>query len=195
MRANNFDERRSELAASTLQTLAEFGFARASLRKIAQKSEFSHGVFQYYFADKIDLICCAIRQYKAGCVTRFDQITMTAQTPDALMDAFVDKIGSTMRDEAQMHRLWYDLRAQALFEEAFRDDVVEIDKSLEEMIWRVASRLIDLSGGHSTLSSTALYGLFDGLFQQHLMRFLANDPNAGPDLRSEMRRFLSLTSK
>ena len=45
-----------------------------------------------------------------------------------------------------MHRLWYDLRAQALFESAFRDDVTAIDKSLEDMVWRIMSRYAGLGG-------------------------------------------------
>jgi hypothetical protein len=64
-----------------------------------------------------------------------------------------------------MHRLWYDLRSQSLFEEAFRDDVAEIDKSLEDMVWRVASRFASLGGRQPMVSRGALYALFDGLFQ------------------------------
>ena len=30
--------------------------------------------------------------------------------------------------DAPMHRLWYDLRNQSLFEESFRADVLEIDQ-------------------------------------------------------------------
>lgn len=53
---DKFAERRAQLAASALQTLSELGYARTSLRDIAQNSEFSHGVLHYYFSDKVDLI-------------------------------------------------------------------------------------------------------------------------------------------
>ena len=49
---DKFAERRAQLAAAALQTLAEQGYARTSLRDIAQNSEFSHGVLHYYFSDK-----------------------------------------------------------------------------------------------------------------------------------------------
>src|ERR1700756_3674609 len=130
-RVDKFSARRVELAEAALETLAELGYARTSLREIAQKSEFTHGVLHYYFSDKVDLICCCVRHYKAKCVTRYDQITSAAQSRDELMKGFLEKLGETVRDEARMHRLWYDLRSQSLFEEAFRDDVAEIDKSLE----------------------------------------------------------------
>ena len=62
--ADKHDERRKALAASALRTLGELGYARSSLREIAQNSEFSHGVVHYYFDDKLDLIVYGVRQYK-----------------------------------------------------------------------------------------------------------------------------------
>src|SRR5256885_15030490 len=135
-RVDKFSARRIELAEAALETLAELGYARTSLREIAQKSEFTHGVLHYYFSDKVDLICCCVRHYKAKCVTRYDQITSAAQSRDELMKGFLEKLSETVRDEARMHRLWDDLRSQSLFAEAFRDDVAEIDKRLGAFGWR-----------------------------------------------------------
>jgi len=189
-RVDKFSARRIELAEAALETLAELGYARTSLREIAQKSEFTHGVLHYYFSDKVDLICCCVRHYKAKCVTRYDQITSAAQSRDELMKGFLEKLGETVRDEARMHRLWYDLRSQSLFEEAFRDDVAEIDKSLEDMVWRVASRFASLGGRQPVVSRGALYALFDGLFQRCLLRHLSGDRKAIADLREEVERLL-----
>src|SRR6478672_3721734 len=159
VRVDKFATRRIELAEAALETLAELGYARTSLREIAQNSEFTHGVLHYYFSDKVDLICCCVRHYKAKCVTRYDRVTAAAQSRDELMKGFLEKLGETVRDEAKMHRLWYDLRSQSLFEEAFRDDVAEIDKSLEDMVWRVASRFASLGGRKPLVSPGALYAL------------------------------------
>jgi hypothetical protein len=92
------------------------------------------------------MILCGVRRYKAQCVTHYDQITAQATTYDELMTGFLASLGDTMREEAHLHRLWYDIRAQTLFEAAFRADVAEIDKSLENMIWRVVSRFAELTG-------------------------------------------------
>lgn len=89
-----------------------------------------------------------------------------------------------------MHRLWYDLRAQALFEDAFRDDVTAIDKSLEDMMWRVVSRFAELGRKTPAISPEALYALFDGLFQKCLLRHLSGDAQAIPELQAEIRRLL-----
>lgn len=187
---DKFNARRIELAEAALATLAELGYARTSLREIAQKSDFTHGVLHYYFSDKFDLICCSVRHYKAKCVTRYDQITATAKSRSELLDGFLDKLGETIQTEAHMHRLWYDLRAQALFEDAFRDDVTAIDKSLEDMMWRVVSRFAELGRKTPAISPEALYALFDGLFQKCLLRHLSGDAQAIPELQAEIRRLL-----
>jgi len=190
VRDEKFNARRIELAEAALETLGELGFARTSLREIAQNSAFTHGVFHYYFSDKLDLICCCVRHYKAKCVTRYDEVVTSARNRDELTEGFLAKLAATLQDEARMHRLWYDLRSQAMFEPAFRKDVLEIDKSLEAMIWRIASRYAELGGKRPASSPAALYALLGGLFQSALLKHLANDDKAVPDLLGEVRRLL-----
>lgn len=182
------DARRSELAEAALQTIAELGYARTSLREIASKSNFTHGVLHYYFEDKLDLICCAVRHYKSNCARRYDGVVATAHTSKELKEGFLHNLGLTLEQDALMQRLWYDLRAQALFEEAFRRDVHDIDRKLEDMIWRVTSRMAELDGKTPIWSSVELYALFDGIFQRYLLRHIAGEGNAVDDLRAEARR-------
>jgi len=190
-RVDKFAERRAELAEAALQTLSELGYARTSLREIAQNSEFTHGVLHYYFSDKVDLILCSVRQYKARCVTRYDEVTARATTYGELMEGFLESLGDTMREEAHMHRLWYDIRAQALFEAAFREDVAEIDKSLENMIWRIVCRFPELTGEPQTMPPSVIYALLDGLFQQCLLKHLSGDPGAIAQLQADVRLVVS----
>ena len=188
---DKFEQRRRMLADAAIQTLSELGYARTSLREIAQNSEFSHGVLHYYFRDKVDLITYCVRQYKAHCVLRYDQIVATAHTAEALAEGFADGLVQTLRDEALMHRLWYDLRSQSLFEESFRTDVLEIDTSLERMIWRIVSRFGELRDARLTVTSPVAYAMFDGLFQQALLHHLSGSDSALPDLRERVLHLLS----
>ena len=182
--------RRSELAAAALKTLAEQGYARTGLRDIAANSEFSHGVLHYYFRDKVDLITPCVREYKAQCVTRYDEVVATASSAPELAAGFLDKLTETLVEESALHRLWYDLRNQSMFEESFRADVAEIDVSLERMIWRVVTRYADLSGKAPQIGSSGMYAVFDGLFQQALLRQLAGDDTAAADLRAAVTEVL-----
>lgn len=189
-RVDKFELRRTELADAALATLAELGYARTSLREIAQKCDFTHGVFHYYFSDKVDLILCAVHNYKASCARRYDVVVASSRNQDELIDGFLTKLGETLRDESHMHRLWYDLRSQALFEDAFRVEVLEIDQLLEDMIVRVADRLSELSGHQTRMSRRSLYAVFDGLFQKHLLEYLEGDATAVERLRTEVRALL-----
>lgn len=180
------EERRRELADAALTTLSELGYARTSLREIAQNSAFSHGVLHYYFRDKVDLITYCVRQYKAACVLRYDEIVATARTPEGLAQGFADGLVATLVEDARMHRLWYDLRSQALFEESFRADVLDIDATLERMIWRIVSRYGELRGEPVQTPQAMTYGMFDGLFQQALLKHFADRPDAGVDLHASV---------
>jgi AcrR family transcriptional regulator len=190
---DKFAERRAQLAAAALQTLAEQGYARTSLRDIAQNSEFSHGVLHYYFSDKTELITYCVRQYKAECVTRYDNIVATATE---LRAGFGAAMAATLVDEATLHRLWYDLRNQSLFDDSYRDDVTAIDQSLERMIWRIVSKFAELAQAPLAVASPAAYAVFDGLFQQALIRHLAGQADAARDLDENVQRVLdALTAR
>jgi AcrR family transcriptional regulator len=187
---DKFAERRAQLAAAALQTLAELGYARTSLRDIAHNSEFSHGVLHYYFSDKFELITYCVRQYKAECVTRYDSIVATAGSAAELRLGFGAAMAATLREEATLHRLWYDLRNQSMFDEAFRADVHEIDQSLERMIWRIVTKFADLSGTPLAVTSPVAYAMFDGLFQHALINHLAGSADAALDLEENVPRVL-----
>lgn len=189
------DERRRALGDSALRTLGELGYARSSLREIAQNSEFSHGVVHYYFEDKLDLIVYCVRQYKETCVRRYDGVVADSTTADALASAFADKLVETLVTEAPMHRLWYDLRSQSMFETRIREAVTHIDRTLEDMIWRVVSRYAELTGREPAVDAYSAYGMLDGLFQQALLGHLQSRESALDALSGQVHGLMPLMLK
>ena len=187
---DKFAERRDQLAAAALRTLAEQGYANTSLRDIAQNSEFSHGVLHYYFADKFELITYCVRQYKAECVIRYDSIVATAVGAEQLRRGFGAAMAATLVEDAALHRLWYDLRNQSLFDEKFRADVSDIDQSLERMIWRIVGKFGELSHAPLAVTPGLAYALLDGVFQHALVRHLGGDVTAAARLDENVRQVL-----
>jgi TetR/AcrR family transcriptional repressor of bet genes len=187
--ADKFDERRRALAESALRTLGELGYARASLREIANNSDFSHGVVHYYFQDKHDLITYCVREYKAVCVRRYDSVLAGSSTSEEMVAGFADELVASLNNDAAMHRLWYDLRTQSLYDERLRDVAIEIDGWLEDMIWRIVSRYAELCGGEPAMPASVLYAIFDGLFQQALIS-LTLGGEAALDLRTLVHQLL-----
>ena len=189
---DKYDERRTQLAESALATLGELGYARTSLREIAQNSPFSHGVVHYYFSSKAELIVHCVREYKKVCVTRYDDVVRLPESADDLAQRFADKLVETLVDDTAMHRLWYDLRTQSMFEEELREAVTLIDKTLEEMIWRVVVRYAELAGRTPSMDPGAAYGVLDGLFQQALLSHVAGEVSALPRLVDQVHSLMPM---
>lgn len=182
--ADKYDDRRRALAESALITLGELGYAKASLREIANNSEFSHGVVHYYFQDKHELIVYCVREQKSVCVRRYDGVVADSTTPEELASGFADKLVETLSDDTAMHRLWYDVRTQSMFEERLREVAAEIDGWLEDMVWRIVSRYAELAGGEPAMPPSVLYGIIDGLFQQALIGVTVGKPGVLEELRA-----------
>jgi TetR/AcrR family transcriptional repressor of bet genes len=163
------EARRRALAESALRTLGELGYAKFSLREMANNSEFTHGVVHYYFADRLELIVYCVQHYKATCITRYDDVVNESLTADELLQAFTKKLCETIDREAPMHRLWYDLRSQSMFEPGLNDAVSHIDSTLADMIWRVLTRYAELAGATLAVDKPEAYGMLDGIFQQALL--------------------------
>lgn len=189
---DKFGRRREQLANSALVTLAERGYANTGLRDIADNSEFSHGVLHYYFKDKNDLIQHCVRQYKTDCATHYDEIVATAETADELSKRFAEAMAGTLRDDASMHRLWYDLRNQSMFDAELTPVIREIDGLLEEMIWNVVTRYAELAESELSVRPALAYSMYDGMFEQSLVSFLAGDLAALHAVSEDSARLLQL---
>lgn len=188
---DKFALRRRELADAALTAVAERGFANTGLRDVAAHTELSLGLLHNYFEDKDDLIGQAIWQYKSECARRYDPIVETSQTSTELIERFSVEITSTLRDEADMHRLWYDLRNQALFDTGFRDTIIAIDELLIDMVWSVVTRYAELEGRSPAVDARSAYALFDGIFLNALIAYLRGDIDAIDRLRVASIRLLT----
>jgi AcrR family transcriptional regulator len=190
--AEKFEERRRELAESALATLGELGYARTSLREIAGNSEFSHGVLHYYFRDKLELIVFCVRYYKARCVRRYDGVVDSSATADQLLDGFVATLTDTLVEEAAMHRLWYDIRCQSMFEDELREAVDAIDRTLQDMVWAVVARYAELLGTPVPTTPALAYSLLDGVFQQALLGHTRGREDALARLAEDVRAAMAM---
>lgn len=188
---DKFALRRRELADAALTAVAERGFANTGLRDVAAHTELSLGLLHYYFDGKDDLIGQAIWQYKSECVRRYDPIVETAATGTELAKRFGVELAVTLRDEADMHRLWYDLRNQSLFDIGFRDTIIAIDDLLSDMVWGVITRYAELEGKELSIDAASAYALFDGIFLNALIGYLRGDIDALERLRASSIRLLA----
>lgn len=164
------DIRKRQIAESAIRALQELGYANTSLRDIANKSDMSLGMLHYYFEDRSELIIYCVRIYKQQFMSNIIDALARAEGREAVIAAFSDALAESITDDAMTHRLWYDIRAQALFDETFRPVVKEI----EDMLIGVVADAIAKTGKPVDDGISIRYALIDGVFR-HLMQCQIND--------------------
>ena len=165
--------RRDQLAESALQTLGELGYARTSLRDIARETGQSLGVLHYYFANKEALLIHCVRQYKAGFVDLVQQALHEDLPPQARARTLCAALAASIANDAETHRLWYDIRAQAMFDDTFTAVVDEVEAGLVLMLAPLAP---------DPVAMTQLYVRLDGAFRYLLQHQLAGKTKTPPEM-------------
>lgn len=110
------DVKKRQIADSAISALKELGYANTTLLDIAAKSALSLGMLHYYFADRAELIIYCVEIYKEDFVHKVAKALETAQGRDQVIEAFTEALVASIFDDAMTHRLWYDVRTQAMFD-------------------------------------------------------------------------------
>ena len=125
-------------------------------------------------------------------MTRYDEVVARASGPEQLRDEFVAMFFDTLSEDATLHRLWYDLRNQSLFDSSFRADVLEIDSHREAMMWRAISRYAELRDTEPAASPATTYVTLDGIFQRALLHHFSGKTDTVAALRRELPGVIAL---
>lgn len=157
------DAKKREIADSAISALKTFGYARTTLRDVAAQSGMSLGSLHYYFEDKDDLLIYCVRQYKSDFVETVTAAVDGFSDPQDVTRAFCRTLAETLHTNAEIHRLWYDIRNQAMFDETFVPAVLEIEGKLIGMMQSLTT-----DPEEQELLYVRLDGAFRYLLQQQL---------------------------
>jgi len=165
------DEKKRQIAESTLSALKELGYANTSLRDIAAKSDLSLGMLHYYFEDKTELIIFCVSIYKQNFVRGVSEAIVGAQGRDQMIAAFAEALVRSIVDDKAIHRLWYDIRNQAMFDAAFQPVVDEVETLLIDVVRRALR-----AAGQPDRDVDIQYALLDGVFRYLMQKQITGDP-------------------
>jgi AcrR family transcriptional regulator len=190
------EARRNELADFAIESLAANGYARASLRDIARLSGMSLGRMHYYFESKADLIQYCVARYKQRFVENLTNTTAGAANGTELLAGFMRGLEDGVRIEGRLHRLWYDLRAQALFDEGLRDPVTDIERSLRALVDQMYAKLKSFGDlpPQPMFDSEAVYLMLDALFFRALQHYLSGADRECLRFQASLRDFFAKLS-
>lgn len=180
-RSDKRNGKKRDLAEHTLSTLSQLGYARTSLRDIAEQSDVSVGILHYYFEDKTELISYCVQLYKDDFVTRLDAVLAASGSHQRIIERFIDGLVDAVETNAETHRLWYDIRSQALFDESFTGVVAELEHAMIDLCGRMLSRI-----ALAEPDPLDVYLRFDGLFRYYLQRKLMGDTSATNEFRAAL---------
>jgi AcrR family transcriptional regulator len=179
-------DKKRELALHAISSLAELGFARINLRDVAQRSGVSLGVIHYYFDSKTDLLISCVSLYKEDFIIGLKDLIAQAQRIDKLQADITDYLANTIDLHAHIHRLWYDVRAQAQFDAAFQPAVAEVETALIDVFRVLLGKMHELDIEVRHTDPLKLYITLDGWFRYFLQRKLMNEADAIASFRQRV---------
>ena len=155
------EEKKCQITARAIKALQEVGYANTSLRDIAAQSDMSLGILNYYFEDRSDLIIYCVLIYKHEFVDSMTAALDGATGRNAVIEALSGAFAVSIAKDVMTHRLWYDIRNQALFDETFRLVTTEIETMLISVFLQAF-----VAAGHSKPPMIDVqYALLDGVFR------------------------------
>ncbi|NDW45484.1 TetR/AcrR family transcriptional regulator [Ruegeria sp. PrR005] len=180
------EEKKRQIAQSAIEALKELGYANTSLRDIAEKSDLSLGMLHYYFEDRSDLIIYCVSIYKQAFVREIASALTQAEGRDQVIAAFSNALVTSIFDDGMIHRLWYDIRTQAMFDETFRPVVAEI----EEMLIDIVRTAYEKAGQADPAQVEIRYALLDGVFRLLMQRQIGNTARPRAELLATFNALL-----
>lgn len=179
-------EKKAMIADSAVRALQELGYANTSLRDIAAKSDMSLGMLHYYFEDKMQLIIYCVSAYKSAFTAKVRDALEGVTGREAVIEAFSGALASAIVEDAGRHRLWYDIRAQAMFDPVFRPVVADIESTLIDVV-----RVAGVAAGRSADQVGDLdYALIDGVFRYLMQKHVVEAPRDRDRLAADLRSVL-----
>ena len=174
-KARKREGKKREIAESAINALKLFGYAHTTLRDIAAQANMSLGSLHYYFEDKDQLLIYCVRQYKHNFVQVVQDAVKGVADPEEIAQTFCQTLAETINEEAELHRLWYDIRNQAMFNETFLSVVEEIEAQLIEMMRPFSN---------DRREREIIYIRFDGAFRYLLQKNLSGYRVSVEEMRS-----------
>lgn len=170
------EDKRRQLAESTAHALCTLGYANTSLRDIAEHSGNALGTLHYYFEDRVDLITFSVKMYKSAFL---DELRTAAEASATLQEVIANLsagLSNGVTFHAEEHKLWFDIRNQAMFDTAFETAIAEIEGEIIRVFSEIEKRFLH-GRNDAALDYTAVDGLFRYIMQSKMPEHRDYDAN------------------
>ncbi|GGL67988.1 TetR/AcrR family transcriptional regulator [Halocalculus aciditolerans] len=125
-------ETRQQIMDATYEALREHGYADLTMETIADEFEKSQSLLHYHYDTKQDLLVAFVGTFLDRLVDAVE--SADADTPRERLDATVDLLLSDPEAHSDFQTALLELRSQAPYVEAYREQFVENDAHLRGFI-------------------------------------------------------------
>lgn len=176
------DARRLQLIEATIDSIARLGFARTTLTDVARQAGLSHGIVNFYFRSKQQLLLASlahmVEEYEA-----FSAAAVRGAGPDpaARLDALVAADFDPALASRKMVTVWYAFWGETRWRKDFLALCRRRSDTYQRRTCALVQEIID-AGGHRDLDAAAiargLNAMIDGLWLDILIEPEACDRHA-----------------
>ena len=120
MSAQQKAARRAQILQGARHAIAQHGYERATIQKIARAAEITPGLIHYHFANKLSILTALIEELAERQQARFDLALQNAQGGDPV-DAFLDaQLGLSQGVDLDALISWVAISAEAVHHDEVR---------------------------------------------------------------------------
>ncbi|TWE12393.1 TetR/AcrR family transcriptional regulator [Rudaeicoccus suwonensis] len=160
----NADDRRGYFVQVALEQWAESGYHSVTMRNVAGRSEFSHGLLSYYFGSREQLVRECL---DFSCRSLADSFAQVPAGPLSVDEVAHEIAGSVIEREVH-HRVRLDLRNLAMFDETGAEFSESCDGAYEASLGALLGRITDENGQAAFTVDATVHTAIDGLVRRQL---------------------------
>ncbi|WP_265443099.1 TetR/AcrR family transcriptional regulator [Flexivirga meconopsidis] len=160
--SENRRDRRAELVDAALDVWAEGGYHNLSVRNVARRTPYSHGVVHYYFAGRPELVRECVARLLRESVLDASPID-AAKTVAAVSNALASVIANDFVAHRSAYVIRHDLRSRTLFDADLAPYVTALEGPLHDFADRAAGRYAELG---TPMTGARVFAQLDYLIQR-----------------------------
>src|SRR4051812_16033717 len=114
-RKPNTEQRRGEIVAALLTTMAQHGYEKATIQLIARQAGLAPGLLRYHFKTKADILLALVKALADQAQTRFATLAEAAATPQQRLAAYIQaRLGMGEGANSAAVAAWVVIGAEAV---------------------------------------------------------------------------------
>ncbi|WP_170559825.1 TetR/AcrR family transcriptional regulator [Ruegeria atlantica] len=184
-RDRNREQKRRELAENAITTIARAGYANITLRDIAASTGVSLGKIQYYFPEKEGLLLYCVDLSVDRFTSQLNEILDADISPNEARSAYIELFAHSIINYAHLHRLWYDIRNQAMFDSLLRQRVADVEARFVAICDELGSKF-----AVNDVRGVEIYVMLDGAYRYYIQQSIAGAPITAEDIALSLKRLI-----